>query len=101
MAPSDEINFRKLIGGRVQLILGQKEVGYFLLHEKFKPEEIQLLTHTIHYSSAKDNFFILSKKIKRSPRMMKLFNRGLKKLKESGKYDQFWEEFQKEYNIKK
>ncbi|MEH6344858.1 MAG: hypothetical protein V7785_07230 [Bermanella sp.] len=35
-------------------------------------------------------YLILSKKIKGNQRMLKLFNKGLKRLKASGRYDQFF-----------
>lgn len=86
----DEQNFKKLLAGRVQLVLMDLHVGYFLLHTKFTPEERSLITHHPKpTASAEPGHLILSKKVDRSKRLMDAFNRGLQRLKESGKYDQY------------
>ena len=38
------------------------------------------------------SYLILSKKVEQNERMLKLFNAGLRKLQDSGKYDQYFEE---------
>jgi len=44
---------------------------------------------------------MFSKKIERNKHMLKLFNKGLKRLKESGKYNQFLEESRRGEYLKK
>ena len=94
-APSDEINFKKLLARRVKIIPIELNNGYQLLQKKFRPEDIQLLTYHPKPVSLTNNHLMLSKKVKRSQRMLKLFNRGLKRLRESGKYEQYFAESQR------
>lgn len=100
--PTDEINFRKLLVGRIQLIPQTMGVGYGVLQSKFKQEDVQLVTHHPKPMFKTNFHIILTKKIERNKRMLKLFNIGLKRLKESGKYDQYFDEFRRgKYIIKK
>ncbi len=86
----DEQNFRKLLAGRVQLVLMDLHVGYFLLHTKFTPEERALITHHPKPTAlAEPGYLILSKKVDRSQRLMDAFNQGLQRLKDSGKLNQY------------
>ena len=91
-APSDEINFKKLLAGRVKIIPIELDNGYQLLQKKFRPEDIQSLTYHPKPVSLTYNHLMLSKKVKRIQRMLKLFNRSLKRLRESGKYEQYFAE---------
>ena len=72
------------------------EVGYHLLHQKLPPEQAKLFTH--HPRPLKKDFLhlILSKKNKDNERRIAVFNKGLKKLKDRGRFDRFYEEFRGE-----
>ncbi|MCP3925703.1 MAG: transporter substrate-binding domain-containing protein [Desulfobacterales bacterium] len=97
-----EQNFKKMILGRIQLITTDKDVGYDIINKKISPDKIKLFTHTISVPDTTKYYLILSKKNKRNKKFMILFNRGLKKLKASGKYDQYYiESRQGKYLIKK
>lgn len=81
--------FKLLMAGRLDITPGQPEITYFQLNKLFKPEEVDLF---IYHPKAFHDFklhLLFSKKIKRNKRLLKLFNRGLKRLKESGKLHQF------------
>lgn len=100
-APSDEINFRKLLAGRIKIFPCVLDNSYHLLQKRFKPGEIQLITYHPKAVNAIANHLILSKKIERNKHMLILFNKGLKRLKESGKYNQYLEESRRGEYLKK
>ncbi|BBE32084.1 ABC transporter substrate-binding protein [Tepiditoga spiralis] len=91
-AKSDEINFKKLLAGRVDFIVESYYVGLSILRKNFTKEEIEQIgiskkvVRVGHYS------LILNKKDENHKKIIELFNKGLKQLKESGKYDQYLKE---------
>ncbi len=99
--PSDEINFRKLLAGRIKIFPIDEIAGYFIIRRDFKEKVVNKFTH--HPKTIIDNpqRLLISKKLKHSKRIRKLFNKGLNQLKESGIYDQYFGDFRKgEYIIK-
>ena len=98
---SDEINFKKLLRGRINIFPAGISVGNQLLSTMFTKDEASRITYHNKAITQGEAFLLFSKKVKRSPRLLKLFNNGLKKLKESGKYKQFFDGIKKgEYSIK-
>jgi len=98
----EEINFRKLLGGRIQLALLSLDPGYHLLHRHFNPSQIKTITHHPKVVSEKPLHLILSKKKPRNQYLLKVFNKGLQRLKTSGKYDLYYKESRRgDYLIKK
>jgi polar amino acid transport system substrate-binding protein len=93
--PEDEVNFKKLLAGRIDVFPMDKEVGYTMLRKLFKPEEIELFTHHPTPLRADPLHLLLSKKVEKNKRLIELFNKGLKRLQESGKIDQYLEGVQK------
>ena len=92
-ANSDEANFKKLLAGRIDTFPTSYLVGLRLLKEKFSPKEFEhVATHPKPLLSASGHLLI-SKKANHAKELMAKFNRGLVKLKESGRYDQFMENF--------
>ncbi|MCP4162740.1 MAG: ABC transporter substrate-binding protein [Deltaproteobacteria bacterium] len=90
--PSDVLNFRKLLKGRIQIFPLAKDVGYVILNKAFKPEDIQKITH--HRKPTRIAYLRLafSRNHKRSKKMKAIFNKGLNLLKRSGKYDKYFKE---------
>ncbi|MCP4104420.1 MAG: amino acid ABC transporter substrate-binding protein [Desulfobacteraceae bacterium] len=98
--PSDEMNFRKLFAGRIQVFPMQMDIAYDLLNRKFA-SEVQLVTYHPKLLNDLPVYLILSKnKTEQSNRIVKLFNKGLKQIKESGKYDKYFEEVTNGYYSK-
>jgi len=98
----EEQIFSMLLKKRVEIVPMALEVGYDILQRKFKPKESQLITHHPKPLRDKPSHLIFSKKIKRNQRLVKLFNKGLKRLRTSGRYNQYFEESLKgEYIINK
>lgn len=100
--PTDEHNFRKLLKKRIKIFPVIEPVGYDILNSHFTSKEVQLVTHHPKPLAGSVQTLLLSKKSKRNKKMLKLFNRGLKRLKDSGEYDRYFEESRRgEYIIKK
>ena len=89
---TDEINFKKLLKGRIHIFPLAKEVAYALLNEKFTEQDRNQLTFHPKPVNSGELHLLLSKNKPESKDLLKLFNRGLKRLKESGQYDSIMRE---------
>lgn len=101
IANSDILNFKMLLAGRIWLFPLQMDIGYYLLKEYFTNDEINLITHSPKYINNEPVYLILNNKNKENEDIVKSFNKGLKQLKDSGKYDQYYEEMSEGYYSKK
>jgi polar amino acid transport system substrate-binding protein len=91
-AATDEASFRKLLAGRFQVLPSDLYGGLALLRSQFTPQEAARITfHHKPYTVTRYHL-ILSRKVKQNARYLALFNRGLKRLRESGKYAQYMRE---------
>jgi len=86
---SDIQIFRKLLFGGIQIFPSNKVVGYDILYRKFKPETASLVTHHSTPVQRPHYHLILSKTNPENEELVNLFNRGLNRLKASGRYDQY------------
>ncbi len=84
-------NFAKLLLGRIQLFVHALDGGYATLRKHFSPEQIRKITHHPKPVQIVDYHLVFTKNDK-NERMVKLFNKGLKHLRESGKVDQYLQE---------
>jgi len=84
------LNFKKLLAGRINIFPIAVESGYEFLNEYFTPKEVQSFTYHPKVFQDTTYHLILTRELKRNIRMMALFNRGLSKLRETGKYDSFF-----------
>ena len=100
-AAQDLLNFKKLLIGRIQIFVIEKNVGLWLLLNNFTSEEIMLLTYHSHPVNDRTHHLILSRAVNRNNRLIEEFNKELNILKETGRYDQFIEEFQRGDYLKK
>lgn len=87
--PKDEQSFQKLLLGRIQIFPSDLEAGYAMIQKNFPPDQAELFTHHPKPLRADPHHLLLSKKAERNKQMIELFNEGLKRLKESGKFDQY------------
>lgn len=101
-ASNDKLNFRKLLKGRFQIFPAELQAGFHLIRKLFKPEEVKLITYHPKIINEGMIHVIFPKKNTKSKFFLKIFNRGLMRLRKSGKYDQFLEESRRgDYVIKK
>lgn len=92
---SDETNLRKILKGRIDIFPLNIDVAGTLLETRFTQQERNAITYHPRPLYSIYTHLIFSKKVERNIRMHKLFNNGLKRLKESGKLDQYLQESQK------
>ncbi len=85
----EQQTFKMLMAGRLDITPGQPEITYFYLSKSFRPEKIDLFSHHPKPFHSFKLHLLFSKKVKRSKRLLKSFNRGVKHLEESGKLHQF------------
>lgn len=91
-AGSDEVNFRKLLAGHIDIFPMDKTVGYYMLHLHFPAVEVARLTHHGKPLRADPLYLLLSKKNPANRELMQRFNRGLRKLQASGKVERYLQE---------
>ena len=85
--PDDLIGLRKLLLGRIDVLPAERNVACDLLHRNFTPAEAaQLAAHPRLLTDSFTTHLILSPQVPRSALLLADFNRGLKKLQESGEH---------------
>lgn len=87
-AANEQQNLKKLLARRIDLFPSDLEVGYAFLYHYFPSTETEMVTHHKKAFEITEYHLILSKRISDNKRYLALFNRGLKKLRESGRYDE-------------
>ena len=90
--PNEELNFRKLLKRRIDVTPMGLVFGCSLLDTLFSPQDVKKITY--HSKKVRTSYYrlSLSKKVQNNEKMLERFNRGLRKLKASGKYFQILEE---------
>lgn len=88
-AKSDELNFKKLLKGRIDLFPSDPLVGQKLLQEVFDSEVAETVTYHPKPLVAPTGHLLFSKQLANGEELVATFNRGLAKLRDSGQYAQF------------
>ncbi len=91
-APTDEMNFMKLLARRIDIFPNDSLVGYSQIRNNLSPEQIKLITHHPKEFEISTLHLIISKKSKRAKFFLEKFNSGFKKLKKSGKLDKIYQD---------
>ena len=88
--PTDEQNIKKLLMGRIDVIVGAKSMIQGVLRIKFLPKEQSRVAihpkplHVVH------GYAVFSRQL--SPRIIHAFNDGMRQLRENGRLDQLFRE---------
>lgn len=85
-AANDLLNFRKLLGGRIDFFPLERVVGYHLMHKELAPEEQARLTAESKPLAEFTPHLLLSRAVPENEQRMQLFDRGLDTLKANGRY---------------
>ena len=85
----DELNFSKLLIGRIQIFMQELEAGHAQLKKNFSLKERERLTFHPHPFKTQPHYLLLSKKVDNNLQRLALFNRGLQRLRESKKWEQY------------
>lgn len=86
---SDEQGLRQLLAGRIDVLPIDKVVGFDLLYQKFTSAERQRLSFHPKPLRSDSLHLILSREIPANAELITRFNRGLEKLRQSGKAAQY------------
>jgi len=83
----EENNFKKLMASRIDLVVATIDVGYELLYKHFTPAQAALVTNHSKVTRETGYHLIVSKKSSNAQAIIDRFNKGLKELKASGRYE--------------
>lgn len=86
---SDEQNFRKLLGQRIDIFPMDGIAGRAMLRQRFSAEEADRITAHPKPLYSETMHLLLSKKVPGNRQLMQEFNQGLQKLKASGRLDAY------------
>lgn len=88
-APSDELAMRKLLAGRFDVFPSSLGVGMYVLRTQFTADERARIAYHRGAFTKTRYHLILPRSLPSSVRHLALFNKGLRRLKESGRYQQY------------
>lgn len=88
----DELNFKKLLAGRIKLTPVSLYVGYDLIQKTFDARTADLFTHHPRHLKISVHHVLFPRAKAESASRVKLFNKGLQKLKENGGYQRILDE---------
>ncbi|WP_163834894.1 substrate-binding periplasmic protein [Spartinivicinus ruber] len=92
LVPTDQQNIEKLLAKRVNISAFEINNAYYFLNRYFALQKNKLTYHP-KILTTQALHLIISKRLKNSRRLIKSFNKGLQALKQSGKVDQYINEF--------
>ncbi|MCX4029813.1 transporter substrate-binding domain-containing protein [Endozoicomonas sp. SM1973] len=87
--PKDELNFKMLLKHRIELFPSNLDVGIYILKTNFSTEQFDQITYHPKPVDQGPLVLMFSKKSEKSKQLLNIFNYGLRKLKEDGKYAKF------------
>lgn len=92
-APDEATNFKKLLLNRIDIFPAAQEVGLYVLRTQFTPEEQAAITYNPTTWGCLDYYVIISPQSPRAEELLQAFNSGIQKLKDSGRYEELWQDF--------
>lgn len=98
-ANSDKINFKKLIGTRIDAFPIAVDVGRDILLRKFPKRQTQHLGFSARPINIEPLSVMFSKKHASNKQLLETFERGMAKLKASGDYQKILQKFNSRLNI--
>lgn len=91
-APTDLLNFQKLVAGRIDIFPCDKVVGYYLLRTNFIAGVADYVRYHPNPLFTDELHLLISKKTPNALQLIEKFNKGLAKLREKGLYAQYMDE---------
>ena len=82
--------FELLLNKRFDLVIINMHAGYGILNKFFTKEQINLVTYNNKAFYQEKLRVLFSKKIEKNNDFLIRFNKGLKKLKDSGEFDEIY-----------
>jgi len=93
VAAHDLLNLRKLLGGRIELTPINLYVGRYLIERNFDSETARRFTHNPTPLKVSVHHLLFPRALEESESRLELFNEGLRKIKESGQYQEILEKY--------
>ena len=90
-------NFKRLLKNRIDLFPFELNVGKSILKKQFSQAQQQQLTYHAKPYLNNSSFVLFPKSLKTSPALMERFNQQLKKIKDSGEYDDYFKNLKQGY----
>lgn len=100
IASTDEISLRKLALGRIDVFPCVDKVGYYLLSTRLGHDMRERITHHPKALFTDSLYLLVSRKNPNGKQLVDRFNRGLKRLRESGEYETIMQEWDCSYLLK-
>ncbi len=98
-ASSDELNFKKLLSGRIDVFPNDPLVGWAQIRNNFTDREIAKFTNHPKKFFISSLALLISRNTSNGSYFLRKFNSGLSKLERSGRLDEIFEDFDKgKYN---
>ena len=88
----DELNYRKLLLGRIDVFPNDPMVGYAQIKNTFSPDNAARFTHHPKVFERSTLSLIISKEAEKGQYYLEKFNAGLEKLKQSGRLAQMFQD---------
>ncbi|MCP3924766.1 MAG: amino acid ABC transporter substrate-binding protein [Desulfobacterales bacterium] len=92
IVPKSELNFRKVLIGRIDACIEEYVVGFSMIKKELGSDKKKLFTIHPKPFVKKGGFLLFSKKIPNVNKIKAKFDKGFKRLKDSGGYDKIYAE---------
>ncbi|MBF0224935.1 MAG: transporter substrate-binding domain-containing protein [Desulfobacterales bacterium] len=92
-APTEDLTFKKMLLGRIDIYQTSKVVGYVTINKIFSSEEAKLFTNHPKPVEVNEYYILFSRKTPNGQHFSEKLDSGLKKLKDSGAYDKILAEY--------
>ena len=92
-APKEDLTFKKLFANRFDVYATDLLVGLSLINDIFSSEEVALFTNHPKELFSENVYVVFSKKSPNAQEMADKFDKGLKKLKQTGRYEEIISNF--------
>ncbi|MBU3915134.1 transporter substrate-binding domain-containing protein [bacterium] len=84
--PHEQLNFKKMLKGRIDVYQTSKTVGYSTINSIFGPEEAGMFTNHPKTVEESEYYILFSRKTSNGKYFSDKFDSGMRKLKASGEY---------------
>jgi polar amino acid transport system substrate-binding protein len=87
IGPKHENNFSKLYIGRIDIFAIDEKYGWNIINKNY-PKDVEKFATILKPQKKEELYLMLNKNNTKAKKIIKKFNSGLKKIKESGEYDE-------------
>ncbi|AZZ90176.1 transporter substrate-binding domain-containing protein [Hahella sp. KA22] len=84
-------SFKMMFKHRVDVVPEDVEVGYFILSSEFAPGVDRMVTSHLKPLSEEKHYLLISRRVPDANELIEAFNRGLKKMRASGRLESLFE----------